>query len=55
MKKSVKKPGLRGRHEVCEHLDAFMRLSYTERGQWLGEAMALVDAVAGGRAGRGRT
>ncbi len=55
MKKSVKKQSLRGRHEVYEHLDAFMRLSYTERGQWLGEAMALVDAVAAGRAGRVRS
>jgi len=52
MKKIMRKSGVRGRREVYEHLDAFLRLSYTERGGWLGEALALVDAVKAGRAGR---
>jgi hypothetical protein len=52
MKKAVRKRNVRGRREVYEHLDAFSKLSYTDRGRWLGEALALVDAVNSGRAGR---
>ena len=52
MRNRGKIKSVRGRREVYEHLDAFLRLSYTERGIWLGEALALVDAVRSGRAGR---
>ena len=52
MKKNVTvKRGVRGRREIYEHLDAFLRLSYTERGRWLGESLALVDAIKSGHAG----
>ncbi len=53
MKRVVKRQNVRGRREVYEHLDAFLCLSYTDRGRWLGEALALADAVKAGRAGRG--